>query len=93
MSGFYDLYENKYGYLSSKYFDKVGFQNYTDSTKVNEFYLIKYISKDFEFGTRFYHSRNLNKPIVEVFHDNLNEFDNFPFTFKNNYCKMVTIAK
>lgn len=93
-SGFYDLYENQYGHLSSKYFDKIGYQCFDDAEKINEFYLFKYIIKSEKLGSRhFYSSKNLNKPIIDIFHDNLEQFNNFFFSFSNNYTKIVTIAK
>lgn len=93
-SGFDDLYKNKYGHLSSRFFDKVGFQNFTDVDKVNPFYLIKYISKKpiRELKHRYFRSKNLKKAEVSYLHCNFDEFANFGFTFKSQWGKMITIA-
>lgn len=94
-SGFDDLYINEYGHLSSKYFDKVGFQNFTSLIVVNPFYIIKYISKEpiKELKHRYFRSRNLNKAEVSYLHCNFDEFQNFPFTFQNQFGKMITVEK
>lgn len=94
-SGFYDLYVNDFNHLSSKYFDKIGFQCFNDANVVNPFYFIKYILKEdkIENKHKYYFSNNLKMPLVDTLHDNLNEFSNFVWTFENNYCKMITIAK
>lgn len=92
--GFFDLYTNEYNHLSSKYFDDLGFQNYTDSKKVNVNYLIKYIMKQPVTSSSLYHaSRGLNKADVTIFHDYFNKFLDFPFTYKNKFCKMITYKK
>lgn len=94
-SGFDDLYYNKYGHLSSLFFDKIGFQNFIVVDKVNPFYLIKYISKEpiKELKHRYFRSRNLKKADTSYLHCNFDEFSNFGFTFKNKYCKMITVSK
>lgn len=91
ISGLYDLYLNKYNHLSSLYFDNVGFQNIVSADKVNPNYLIKYIMKSPTYLKQLYHaSRGLNKPIITLYHDRFNRFLDFPFTFKNKFCKMIT---
>lgn len=94
-SGFYDLYRNSNGFLSSLYFDRVGFQNFTVAHEVNPFYLIKYILKDpiKESNHLFYRSKGLKKADVSYLHDDTSFFLNFPFTFENQFCKMITIKK
>lgn len=94
-SGFDDLYLNQYNHLSSKFFDRVGFQNFTNVDVVNPFYLIKYISKKpiQELKHRYFRSKNLKKADVSYLHCNFDEFQNFGFTFKNEFGKMITIAK
>lgn len=93
-SGFIDLYVNEYNHLSSLYFDNIGFQNFMDSKKVNENYLIKYITKSPTYLKQLYHaSRGLNKPYVYLYHDYFDKFLDFPFTIKNKYCKMITYQK
>lgn len=94
-SGFNDLYVNKFGHLSSLFFDSIGFQNFQDAKVCNPFYLIKYIIKEplFELKHLFFRSRNLKKPKISYLHDNMNEFLNFSFTFQNQFCKMVTVKK
>lgn len=93
--GLKDLYINDNGHLSSKYFDKLGFQCYESIEKVNPFYLIKYITKEpiKELKHRFYRSKDLKKADVSYLHCNFDEFKDFPFTFKSNFCKMITIPK
>ncbi len=96
--GFHDLYINQYGYLSSKYFDRLGFQNYIDAKKANEFYLLKYVGKSLESMNsykkkRFFHSNNLNKPVVEKMLDKDDSFYLLPYTYKSSYVNMVTFKK
>lgn len=93
-SGFYDLYINHYKHLSSKYFDNLGFQNFSAANKVNVNYLIKYIMKQPVSSSSLYHaSRGLNKASISYYHDYFDKFIDFPFTFKNKYCKMITYKK
>lgn len=94
-SGFDDLYYNDNGYLSSAYFDKIGFQCFEPAENVNVFYLIKYIVKEpiTELKHRYFRSRNLKKASVSYLHCNFDEFSNFGFTFINKYCKMITVIK
>lgn len=93
-SGFFDLYTNNNGYLSSIYFDNIGYQNFTLAFDSNPFYLIKYMTKEpiKEIPHLFYRSKNLKKAEISYLHDNFQEFKNFPFTFENAYCKMATIT-
>lgn len=92
--GLDDLYYNKYNHLSSRHFDKLGFQCYEEVDKVNPFYIIKYIAKKpiKELKHRYFRSRNLKSASVSYLHCNFDEFSNFNFTFKNRYCKMVTVS-
>ena len=92
-SGFFDLYVNEYGYLSSLFFDKLGFQSFIPASDVNEFYLLKYITKTESriSSRRFYRSRNLNKPIITTFKDNFNDFMTLNWSNRNEYCNIVTI--
>lgn len=92
-SGFDDLYLNLYGHWSSKFFDSIGFHNIIPMYKVNPFYIIKYISKEpiKELKHRYFRSRNLKKAEISYLKCNFDEFKNFYFTFKNKYCKMITI--
>lgn len=94
-SGFDDLYLNKNGHLSSKFFDKVGYQCFERAFQVNPFYLIKYITKEpiVELRQRYFRSRNLKTAEISYLHCNFEEFKNFPFTFRNEYCKMITVEK
>lgn len=94
-SGFYDLYINDYGHLSSHFFDKLGFQSFIPRNEVNENYLLKYITKEpiKEFKCRYFRSRNLNLPIVSRFPDALESFTLLPFTFKGKYSSIVNIKK
>lgn len=94
-SGFDDLYYNENGYLSSKFFDDIGFQCFENVEKVNPFYLIKYTTKEpiKELKHRYYRSKNLKKAEISYIHCNFDEFSNFGFTFKNQYCKMITVIK
>lgn len=94
-SGFFDLYTNKNGYLSSIYFDNIGYQNFTIAHEVNPFYLIKYMTKEpiKDIPHLFYRSRGLKKAEVSYLNDNFNEYLNFPFTFENNFCRIITITK
>lgn len=93
--GFNDLYLNKYGHLSSKYFDKIGFHNLTKVEKINPFYLIKYISKDpiTELKHRYFKSKDLKKADISYLHCNFDELKNLGFTFSNEYCRMISINK
>lgn len=92
--GFFDLYQNKYGHLSSLYFDNIGFQNFLDADKVNPNYLIKYINKNPTYIKHLYHiSRGLKKAIVFNYHDYFDKFLDIPFTFKNKFVKMTTYYK
>ena len=95
ISGLFDLYLNKYGYKSSLYFDHIGFQNYSDSSSVNAFYLIKYIIKSpiEELPHNFYKSRNLKKADISYIHDNFAEFFNLSWTFENQFCKMISVKR
>lgn len=92
--GFFDLYENQYGHLSSLYFDKLGFQCFENAKEVNPYYLIKYITKDPCYIKQVYHcSRGLKRPKVEYYHDHYKKFFDLPFTFNNGYCKMITFTR
>lgn len=61
-----DLYTNKYGYLSSSYFDKLGFNSFSiikDKQKVSN-YITKYITKQCvknEAGSVYFCSRGLKR--------------------------------
>lgn len=94
-AGFYDLYINKYGHISSRYFDRLGFQNFTEVSKINPFYLIKYLSKKpiKEIKHRYFRSRNLKKAEISYIHANFNEFKDLCFTFRNEFAKMITVSK
>jgi len=92
--GFYDLYENQFGYLSSRYFDKLGFQCIEKAKDVNPYYLIKYITKEPCYIKQVYHcSRGLKRPNVEYYHDHFKKFLDLPFNFNNGFCKMITFKK
>lgn len=95
VSGLDRIYINNNGYLSCKYFDILGFNSIEPIDKVNPFYIIKYVTKEpvKELKHRYFRSNNLNKPTVEYFHCDTDEFRNFGFNFQNQYCKMITIAK
>lgn len=89
--GLFDLYINRYNHLSSLYFDNIGFQNIVSSDKVNPNYLIKYILKSPTYLKQLYHaSRGLKSAVVTKYHDRFKNFIDLPFTYKNQYCKIIT---
>ena len=73
-SGFGDLYLNKYGYLSSKFFDDLGFNSFSKIRDYNKAcnYITKYISKNpviLESGYVYNCSRFLKKPTFDIMID------------------------
>lgn len=86
-----DLYINQNYYLSSKFFDKIGFNSFS---KIKDYYkccnyILKYISKQpVRSSSRrcYIASRDLNRAII---HDlDIKSFDDNFFTYNNDYCSI-----
>lgn len=72
--GFDDLYVNKNGYLSSEFFDKLGYNSFSKIKSYNKAcnYITKYISKNpiiLDSGYVYNCSRFLKKPVIEILMD------------------------
>lgn len=88
-----DIYTNDFGYLSNKFFDKLGFNSFSKILDYNKCcnYITKYISKDCiksEHNQIYYCSRGLNKANrEEIYFDNLDTL-NCQWDFENDFVKI-----
>lgn len=84
-----DFYINVNGYLSSRYFDELGFNSFSKIESVEKVsnYILKYITKDCvknSAGTVYISSRGLKKATVTELSNDLD----INFDYINDYCSI-----
>lgn len=85
-----DIYINDFGYYSSHYFDKLGFNSFSKIVDYNKCcsYIMKYITKDCvrnSSGSIFFHSQGLKKCDIFSFSPSNDKIIDKFVTFSNDY--------